>query len=176
MFKNVLVILFFSFVCSSNNTIEKTAKEFSLDDNDPQLLSVLNNEELDKNVRLKFKYLVEEIKNNNNYKNNLIVISTHRDEAMNSFLPLAAKKSLHTEGKAIDVLVGDINGDGVSNATDVDIVVGLLTNIERKHPKLVGGVGTYKNRPKTGNVIKDVFIEKGKQMVHFDTRGYHARW
>lgn len=75
----------------------------------------------------------------------------------------AAPKSKHLMGQAVDIIVLDVNDDGKSNSMDVDIVYKLLNE------KIVsnnGGIGTYKN-------------EKGfldRQMVHFDCRGYRARW
>jgi len=59
--------------------------------------------------------------------------------------------------------VGDVNSDGKKNAQDVDIVYNILNDQIIKDK---GGIGTYKN-------------ERGflnRRMVHFDCRGYRARW
>jgi uncharacterized protein YcbK (DUF882 family) len=69
-----------------------------------------------------------------------------------------AKSSQHIYGKAIDLSIGDINKDGKFNeATDKKIVLLLLENDIIKN---TGGVGHY----------------PGTNAVHFDTRGYKARW
>jgi uncharacterized protein YcbK (DUF882 family) len=66
--------------------------------------------------------------------------------------------SQHVYGKAIDLSIGDINRDGkFDEATDKKTVLLLLENDIIKNS---GGVGRY----------------KGTNAVHFDTRGYHARW
>lgn len=58
-----------------------------------------------------------------------------------------------------------IDGDQKQNEQDVMLVVACLEEIERENPELVGGVGTYLH-------------QKGlsRRMVHFDVRGYKARW
>jgi uncharacterized protein YcbK (DUF882 family) len=66
--------------------------------------------------------------------------------------------SQHIYGKAIDLSIGDIDKDGRFNeATDKKIVLSLLENDIIKNS---GGVGSY----------------PGTNAVHFDTRGYKARW
>jgi uncharacterized protein YcbK (DUF882 family) len=66
--------------------------------------------------------------------------------------------SQHIYGRAIDLAIGDINKDGKFNeATDKKIVLLLLENDIIKNS---GGVGRY----------------PGTNTVHFDTRGYYARW
>jgi uncharacterized protein YcbK (DUF882 family) len=66
--------------------------------------------------------------------------------------------SQHIYGRAIDLAIGDINKDGKFNeATDKKIVLSLLENDIIKN---TGGVGRYPNT----------------NVVHFDTRGFYARW
>jgi uncharacterized protein YcbK (DUF882 family) len=66
--------------------------------------------------------------------------------------------SQHIYGRAIDLSIGDINRDGkFIEATDKKIVLLLLENDIIKNS---GGVGRY----------------PGTNAVHFDTRGYYARW
>jgi uncharacterized protein YcbK (DUF882 family) len=66
--------------------------------------------------------------------------------------------SQHIYGKAIDLSIGDINKDGkFDEATDKKIVLLLF---EEDIIKNSGGVGHY----------------PGTNTVHFDTRGYYARW
>ncbi len=73
-----------------------------------------------------------------------------------------AKNSLHLKGKAIDLIILDINKDGKRNSKDVDIVYRIL---DKKIIGNKGGLGSYKN-------TKGFF---GRQMIHFDSRGYKAR-
>lgn len=66
--------------------------------------------------------------------------------------------SQHIYGRAIDLSIGDINRDGkFIEETDKRIVLSLLENDIIKNS---GGVGHY----------------PGTNAVHFDTRGYYARW
>jgi uncharacterized protein YcbK (DUF882 family) len=69
-----------------------------------------------------------------------------------------ARLSQHIYGKAIDLSIGDIDKDGkFTEAGDKKIVLSLLENDIIKN---TGGVGRY----------------PGTNAVHFDTRGYKARW
>lgn len=99
------------------------------------------------------------------YKDRMVVVCTKRSPWVNFILnkiSQAELKSRHLKGEAIDILVGDVNSDGRTNGQDVDIVFHVLdTQIIKDR----GGIGTYKN--------KSPLI---KQMVHFDCRGYNARW
>lgn len=100
------------------------------------------------------------------YVPNWVVLSTVRPPWFNRLLVWfggAASKSQHLRGAAIDIVVLDVNGDGATNATDVDIIYDLL---DRKIVRNAGGVGTYKNQ--------SLFIDR--QQVHFDSRGRRARW
>jgi len=102
----------------------------------------------------------------NGYSKSIYVISGKRFEFFNSLLAKygnAVKTSRHLKGEAIDIIVFDVNNDGESNSTDVDIVYQLL---DKKIIKDNGGIGTYKK--------KNSFFSR--QMVHFDCRGYKARW
>ena len=75
----------------------------------------------------------------------------------------AAKNSQHLQGKAIDIIVLDVNKDGLINGGDVDLVVKVLKQSVIKNK---GGIGTYKGQSGFFN----------RQMVHFDVRGNKARW
>ena len=115
------------------------------------------------------KECLKELKNSlieNQYDPNLFVISGRRFALDNWLLNLfggAAKNSQHLQGTAIDIIVLDVNNDGISNGKDVDIVYQVLN---RKIIKNKGGIGTYKNESGFFN----------KQMIHFDLRGSRARW
>ena len=100
------------------------------------------------------------------YNDDIYVISGKRLKWHNNlqvWLSSAAKDSKHLKGEAIDIIVLDINKDGKKDEADVNIIFTLL---DKEIIKDKGGIGTYKN-------------EKGflnRQMIHFDCRGYKARW
>ncbi|MGB3464581.1 MAG: D-Ala-D-Ala carboxypeptidase family metallohydrolase [Cyclobacteriaceae bacterium] len=98
------------------------------------------------------------------YQPNVFVMSAKRAEWHNKLLTHfgAANKSQHLSGNAIDILVMDVNQDNNTNSLDVKIAKGILENIIKND----GGIGTYQS--------ENIFWNK--QMVHFDCRGYRARW
>lgn len=102
------------------------------------------------------------------FKANFIITSAKRWKWHNDFLVKtgsgASKTSQHLHGRAIDIMVLDINGDWKCNSKDVDIVYNIL---DKKIIKNKGGIGTYYK--KAGNFFD-------RQMVHFDARGKRARW
>jgi uncharacterized protein YcbK (DUF882 family) len=83
-----------------------------------------------------------------------------------------ASLSRHMYGDGADVFVDndrnnvmdDLNGDGRSDVRDAEVVAAATDRVEKKHPALVGGVGTYP--PCCGHGA----------FTHVDTRGYRARW
>lgn len=101
-----------------------------------------------------------------NLKSRVYIVSGKRFEFLNSILVKygnAVSSSRHLVGEAIDIIVLDINNDGTSDGKDVDLIYNIL---DKEIIKNKGGIGTYKNRT-------DFFTQ---QMVHFDCRGYRARW
>ena len=72
----------------------------------------------------------------------------------------AAGDSRHQYGDAADVAV-DANGDGRISAADILLITRAVEAVERDHPELVGGLGTY---------------GRGATYVHIDVRGQSARW
>lgn len=100
------------------------------------------------------------------YRPSFYVLSGKRNALHNQFLTRfggAAKNSRHLKGEAIDIIVLDVNRDSKIDTKDVDIIYQILNQ------KIVGnkgGVGTYKNQSGFFN----------RQQVHFDCRGYRARW
>jgi len=68
-----------------------------------------------------------------------------------------ASLSRHLKGQALDIQIGDINDDGYANQKDKTIVLDFL---EKEIIKDQGGIGKY----------------PGTMSVHFDVRGYRARW
>ncbi|KOY85904.1 hypothetical protein AD998_06880 [bacterium 336/3] len=68
-----------------------------------------------------------------------------------------AKGSLHTHGMAVDIDIADVDGNGKTEKADKKIILDLLENTIIKDK---GGVGRY----------------PWSQTVHFDVRGWYARW
>lgn len=68
-----------------------------------------------------------------------------------------AKMSRHMKGQAIDLSIGDINGDGRYSKKDKDIVLKIC---DEKVIGNKGGIGRY----------------PGTRTVHIDVRGKRARW
>ena len=68
-----------------------------------------------------------------------------------------ANKSRHIAGEAIDLHIKDINRDGKYTEKDKAIVIDIL---EKQVIRGEGGIGKY----------------PGTRAVHFDVRGYRARW
>ncbi|HUF31338.1 MAG TPA: D-Ala-D-Ala carboxypeptidase family metallohydrolase [Gemmatimonadaceae bacterium] len=83
-----------------------------------------------------------------------------------------AQTSRHQYGDAADVFVDndrdgrmdDLNNDGRVNTLDVAVMVAAVERVERAHPELVGGAGTYKATSSHG------------PFLHIDARGQRARW
>lgn len=80
----------------------------------------------------------------------------HRTPKMNEDAK-GASKSRHIKGEAIDMVIGDIDKNGVYTSADKAIVLDLC---ERNIIKDQGGIGKY----------------PGTRVVHIDVRGYRARW
>lgn len=82
------------------------------------------------------------------------------------------ENSRHQYGDAADVFVDndrngrldDLNGDGRVNTRDVAVMVAAVERVERAHPELIGGAGTYRSTAAHG------------PFAHIDARGYRARW
>ena len=120
---------------------------------------------VEKEARIAYKKLRKEIRNKG-FQPKIFVISGKRwnlDNQILTRLSGASKNSQHLTGKAIDIIILDVNEDGEVDGKDVDLVYQIL---EEKILNGSGGIGTYKN-------------EKGflnKQMIHFDLRKNKSRW
>lgn len=101
--------------------------------------------------------LIAEMKAQNLNIHAITITSGFRNPAYNTIID-GAKCSQHQFGSAIDISVGDVNGDGKTNSTDRDLLYQIL---DKKVIGNKGGLGQYKNSPK---------------LLHFDTRGHRARW
>jgi len=83
-----------------------------------------------------------------------------------------AALSRHMYGDAADIYIDndgngamdDLNGDGRVNIRDARVLQDAVDRVERAHPQLVGGCGTYPGTASHG------------PFTHIDTRGYRARW
>lgn len=128
-------------------------------------LSYFNNTNLVNPITVSYYTQLKKTLKQEGYKDQMIVVCTKRSQWVNFILnkiSQAELRSRHLKGEAIDILVGDVNSDGKINGQDVDIVFHVL---DTQIIKDQGGIGTYKD--------KSILI---KQMVHFDCRGYMARW
>ena len=114
----------------------------------------------DRKTRVKLELIEDEL-SKNGYHPSWIVISEKRSKFYNSLLNNSVKNSYHLQGKAIDILVFDINRDGSFNKVDIDLFRKAVKEVEKEHPGLKGGMGTYTNRKFPTN-----------KMIHVDTRGY----
>ena len=118
-------------------------------------------------ITMNYYYQLKDKLKNKGYDDRLWIVSTKRGQWHNNLLHYlktgAAKKSYHLRCKAIDIIVRDVNQDGRSDQKDVLIVKNIL---EKEIVKNNGGVGIY--------LASNRFFSK--QMVHFDSRGYKARW
>jgi len=110
------------------------------------------------NEKIFFKtlLLLEELEKLGFNKYGFTLVNGHRHPTYNEQVG-GASLSRHIKGEAVDITIDDINNDGWADKTDKDIVLDLL---ETTIIKDEGGIGLY---PGTDN-------------VHYDVRGYRARW
>lgn len=88
--------------------------------------------------------------------NGFSITNGHRHPKYNEDIG-GASKSRHIQGEAIDLHIGDINKSGRYEKEDKQIVLDLLEN------EIIGSEGGIGRYP-------------GTRAVHFDVRGYKARW
>ena len=83
-----------------------------------------------------------------------------------------ASLSRHMYGDASDIFIDndgngwmdDLNRDGKLNLRDAEVILAAVERVEREHPTLIGGAGTYPATTGHG------------PFIHIDVRGYRARW
>jgi hypothetical protein len=83
-----------------------------------------------------------------------------------------ARASRHQFGDAADIIIDDngdgrmddLNGDGRLDVRDTGPLSDAIARVERAHPSLVGGLGTYQATGPSG------------PFAHVDVRGTSARW
>lgn len=111
---------------------------------------------VDKKLLLKLLALQNVLSENGYNENGFTIVNGFRHPAYNEKVG-GASLSRHLKGQALDLRIGDINNDGYANQIDKTIVLDFLEN---KIIKNEGGIGKY----------------PGTMSVHFDVRGYRARW
>lgn len=111
---------------------------------------------VDEKLLLKLLELQNVLFENGYNKTGFTIVNGFRHPAYNEKVG-GASLSRHLKGQALDLQIGDINNDGYANQKDKTIVLDFL---EKKIIKDEGGIGRY----------------PGTMAVHFDVRGYRARW
>ena len=111
---------------------------------------------LDTKIFVKFIQLLDRMKALEYRTDEVQLFSCYRHPKRNYFIG-GASQSRHIYGEAIDLRIGDIDGDGTVSAKDKQIVLDLL---DKEVIKDEGGIGLY----------------PGTQAVHMDVRGKKARW
>jgi uncharacterized protein YcbK (DUF882 family) len=115
-------------------------------------------------VKVKLDLIKKEIVSRG-YNPRWFIISEKRQSWYNRLLPNSAKDSYHLKGKAVDIYVIDINGDGVFNNADIKIFDSCNKHVESGHPELLGAFGTYTTKGYLSS-----------HMIHIDTRGKSKRY
>ena len=77
------------------------------------------------------------------HKPRYFLLSGYRPHWLNQLMPLAAKNSVHQQGKAIDLFVIDIDGDCQFTDKDLTILSETVDIMDRNNPGQKGGVGLY---------------------------------
>ena len=111
---------------------------------------------VDEKLLLKLLALQNVLFENGYNETGFTIVNGFRHPAYNEKVG-GASLSRHLKGQALDLQIGDINDDGYANQKDKTIVLDFLEN---KIIKDEGGIGKY----------------PGTMSVHFDVRGYRARW
>ena len=123
----------------------------------------------------KLELTLQELERMGHPVENVGVISGFRTPSYNAHGGNTAGRgslSRHMYGDAMDFYIDndrdqrmdDLNGDGTVDVGDARVLARAAERVERRYPRLVGGIGTYSP---TG-------AHAG--FVHVDTRGYEARW
>ena len=123
----------------------------------------------------KLELTIQELERRGHPVDNVGVISGFRHPHYNAGGGNTAGRgdlSRHMYGDATDFFVDndgdfsmdDLNGDGRVTVADARVMAEAAEQVERDHPRLIGGIGIY---APTG-------AHQG--FIHVDTRGYRARW
>jgi len=153
------------FAINRNDFFQKIAGHFRVEDllvKDKFYRRALSDESeeyywlMDKSLLYKLLELQNELENEGYNKHSFGITNGHRHPRYNERIK-GAKMSRHIHGEAIDIRIYDIDGNGRYDKKDKEIVLRILEN---KVIKNQGGIGRY----------------PGTRAVHFDVRGYQARW
>lgn len=110
----------------------------------------------DKKMLYMFLEMIQQLKRKGYDEYAYTIRNSHRHPFWNANKWKGAKNSQHIYGRAVDLRVGDINRDGTANQKDKKILLDILEKIVGNK----GGLGKY----------------PGTMCLHFDSRGYRARW
>jgi hypothetical protein len=111
---------------------------------------------VDRRMLYKFLEMQEVLRTKGLNDEGFRVVNGYRPPTYNQAVG-GASRSRHLLGEAVDLYVQDINKDGKSNQEDKAILLELL---DKQVIRSFGGLGKY----------------PGTLSVHFDVRGYRARW
>lgn len=96
------------------------------------------------------------------YKTHYFLLSGFRPPWLNRLMPLAAKNSVHQQGKAIDLFIVDVDGNWLTIDRDLSIVSRTLDRMDKANSAYLGGVGLYHH--------------SFSRMLHFDVSGRYRHW
>lgn len=111
---------------------------------------------IDKKILYKVLELKKQLIHSGLDPNGFRVRCGHRHPVINEEVG-GASRSQHIAGKAVDIVVEDINMDGKANQIDKELLLDILNDEVIGNQ---GGIGRY----------------PGTMSVHFDVRGNKARW
>jgi hypothetical protein len=122
---------------------------------------------LDRRILLKLLHVINHLMRQGHDADSLHLFA-HRTDRINRYLhdyrmrtfgrTSLAKRSYHLLGRAVDLLVGDLNRDGRIDVKDHGLLVCAVNAVERRHRSLRGGLGLY------------------AQSIHTDIREQRVRW
>jgi hypothetical protein len=115
-------------------------------------------------IQLKKKLISIKLKEKG-FHGGYILISEKRHKWYNNILSNSSDNSFHLKGMAVDFWLMDLNKDGGWNKKDIDLMVNIINEVEKEHPELAGGTGTYLN---SGTLAS--------RMVHTDVRCNKKSW
>jgi hypothetical protein len=108
---------------------------------------------LDRRLPLKLLHIVRRLAARGLDADAFYIISGHRTERVNGHIhrfrkrtfgrSSVARRSLHLVGRAMDLIIGDLDRNGRIDAGDHRAMVCAIRAVERRHPRLGGGLGLY---------------------------------
>jgi len=108
---------------------------------------------LDRRLPLKLLHIIRRLEARGHDPDAFIIISAHRTERVNAHIhgfrmqtfgrSSVARRSLHLVGRAMDLVIGDLDRNGHIDADDHQAMVCAIRAVERRQPHLSGGLGLY---------------------------------